>query len=100
MAKRAGNSDKQTFPKIATIAKLKKITMGDTTNLVFHDLHFEPEQCAALERWRKYGDKIAITLEQVQANMNDEKPPLIAEGEKNAKKNKTMQQTVAETENE
>ncbi len=101
MAKQGGNSDKVTFPKIATEAKLKKIVMCDTANLVFHDLQFSPEQYATLERWRQYKDKIRITLEQVQANMNDSDTPLIDEAAKHAgKKKKSMQQTIAETENE
>ena len=59
----------ETFPKIAAVAKLKKIVIGDTANLMFHKLQFSPNQYADLERWRKNGDEIRITLEQVQGKL-------------------------------
>jgi hypothetical protein len=68
MAKKG--KDTETFPKIAAEATLKKITMADKANLAFDDLEFSPDQYAQLERWRKYGDKIRITLEQIQANFD------------------------------
>jgi len=60
---------KETFPKIAAEATLKKVVMCDTSNLLFHDLTFSPDQYAQLERWRKYNDKIRVTLEQVQGDL-------------------------------
>ena len=68
---------KQTFPKIAAVAKLKKIIIGDTANLIFHKLQFSPNQYGDLERWRKNGDEIRLTLEQVQGELPvDDKLPI------------------------
>ena len=78
---------KDIFPKIAAQATIKKVVMCDKANIVFNDLEFSPDQYAQLERWRCYSDKILITLEQVQSNMNDSQ-------------HKSMQQTVTATEDE
>jgi len=113
MAKRNGNSDNGTFPKIAAEATIKKVTMADKAGLTFDDLEFSPDQYAQLERWRKFGDKIRITLEQIQGILEppDEEPLLrvaaavaIKSVSKSGrkKKDKGMSATVAaeEAENE
>jgi len=46
--------------------------MADKAGLAFADLEFSPEQYAQLERWRKYSDKIRITLEQIQGHFAGE----------------------------
>jgi len=61
--------DKETFPKIAADAKLKKVVMCEKANLVFEDLQFSPDQYSQLERWRKGEDTIRITLEQIQGDL-------------------------------
>ena len=68
VAKKAAKK-KETFPKIAAEAKLKKITIAESTNLVFHDLSFSPDQYAQLERWRKNDEVIHLTLEQTQGDL-------------------------------
>lgn len=60
---------KPRFPKIAVEAKIKKVIMCDTANILFHDLIFSPEQYADLERWRKNGDTVRLTLEQIQGDL-------------------------------
>ena len=65
----AKKKEKLTFPKIAAEAKLKKIVIAETTNLVFQDLAFSPDQYAQLERWRKGDDTIRLTMEQVQGDL-------------------------------
>ncbi len=65
----AKKEEKITFPKIAAEAKLKRIVIADSSNLVFHDLSFSPDQYAQLERWRKGNDTIRLTMEQVQGNL-------------------------------
>lgn len=63
---------KETFPKIAQEARLKKVIMSDTCNVLFYDLQLAPEQYSQLERWRKNRATIRIRidlrlfLEQVQ----------------------------------
>ena len=75
MAKKNGTSlesGNEVFPKIAVEATIKKVVMADKAGLAFDDLEFSPDQYAQLERWRKYEDKIRLTLEQVQAHIEDE----------------------------
>lgn len=62
----------ETFPKIAAEATIKKVVMSDKANLVFNDLSFSPDQYAQLERWRKFNEKIRITLEQVEGELSSE----------------------------
>ena len=83
----ANQKDSEMYPKIRVMASIKKVVMCDKANLVFDDLSFSPEQYSILERWRVFGDKICITLEQVQANINNI-----------GTSKKSMAQVVAETE--
>jgi len=117
MARKNGTSletGSETFPKIAAEATIKKVTMADKAGLTFDDLEFSPDQYAQLERWRKFGDRIRLTLEQIQGTLDqpdEDQLPLLdgadAEKKKAAetkpkpgrkKKAKGMEATVATTE--
>lgn len=63
-------NEKETFPKIAGEAKLKQIIVKpDCVDLRFDDLSLSPNQIGDLARWQHNGDKLRMTIEQIQGEL-------------------------------